>query len=132
MKIITSLLLILGCSCIPNHVQVENDKAENSNSDTLEILVQVKSVLPIGWGTKYSCEIEELYNGTLDGIDSTFVLGISVGQDETYLEMEKCYELHLVKTDRKSKESYMPGGTTGVMDDTRTIWDLTDIKPKDC
>lgn len=106
-------------------------KTKNSSEipDTLQLLLKIKNVLPIGWGIKYSCDIEEVKKGYLHSDQLAIIISVSVGS-EHYLE-----KIHLLETEaellftfinsgRTTDKSYIPAGTTGYLNRKGEIWDI--------
>src|SRR3990172_7052630 len=97
-----TILIILGCknetsletkpdwiqSSSENIIFLNTDKnsyfSETDMYDTLQVLVKIKHVLSIGWGTLYKCQVLEIYKGVLTGIDSIFKMSASVGSENIY------------------------------------------------
>ncbi|MBN1620611.1 hypothetical protein JW890_07800 [candidate division WOR-3 bacterium] len=92
--------------------------------------------LPIGWGTLYRCELQEVIEGEMTGIDSTFTLSASVGSEDMFedihsLSIGEVYFMSFVKTDKITKKPHVPAGTTGMMDKTGAIWNLVYLQKKE-
>ena len=115
-------------------VEIENtDLNDSIQNNTIQIFVKITGMLPIGWGTKYKCEVQEIKKGVLIGIDSTFVMSVSIGSENKYknihfLKSNEIYSVEFVKSERKTDKSYIPAGTTGLLDKNGAIWDLINLK----
>ena len=125
---VISCFLSLYCN---NHIVKGNNQTKVS--DTLRVIVKIKNVLPIGWGTKYKCDVLKVIKGELTSIDSTFVMSASVGseaifKDIDFLKTDEYYDIEFVKSTRKSDKPYIPAGTTGLMDKVGIIWDIINLK----
>ena len=101
----------------------------SQKNDTLRVIVKIKNCLPIGWGTKYNCQIVSILKGKLTNIDSTFIMSTSVGSENIFkdihlLEVGKNYYIEFLRSDRKSSTPYIPAGTTGFMNKKNILWDI--------
>lgn len=101
--------------------------------ENLQVLVRIKNILPIGWGTIYQCEIIEIRKGVLYDIDVNFVMSISAGSEFINnkiheLIINETYLIEFKKTSVKSETTYIPAGTTGLMDNNGMIWNITSLK----
>ena len=101
--------------------------------DTLQLLLQINNILPIGWGTKYTCDIKEVKKGYLDSNQETIIISLSVG-NERFLEnidlIETDSELLVtfVNSGRTTDKPYTPAGTTGFANELGEIWEIITIE----
>lgn len=115
-----------GCNCSESNFNSGKD-------DTLQVVVKINNSLPIGWGILYQCKVVKIMKGKLSDNETTFEMSASVGSESIFkdlqaLDVNKTYFIEFVKSDRKSKTTYIPSGTTGLMDKDGIIWDMTKLK----
>ncbi|MBN1151499.1 hypothetical protein JXA84_09820 [candidate division WOR-3 bacterium] len=111
-------------------------QANLSSESTLMLEIKIINSLPIGWGTLYRCELQEVIDGEMTGIDSTFTLSASVGSENMFenihsLVIGDVYLMSFIKTDKTTKNPHIPAGTTGMMDKTGVIWNLVYLQKKE-
>ena len=110
-------------------------------TDTLILKVKITNQLPIGWGTKYKCEILNIVKGTMPDIDRSnlpetdkgLIFSVSVGSEKLYknihlLQIDEIFIIKFLKTNTYNKEPYLQAGTNGFMDKQGMIWEINSIK----
>jgi len=100
--------------------------------DTFKVLVKIKALLPIGWGTKYKCKILEIKEGILSGTDSSFLMSAATGSEKIYkdillLKANENYLIEFVKSKQKTEANFVPVGTTGFLDKAGVIWNIAKV-----
>jgi len=103
--------------------------ADQKEEAPLQLRLEISSMLPIGWGTKYRCRVEEIERGELRDLAGEITLAASVGSEKLapdihWLQVGGVYRMGFIETRRISETPYLPAGTTGFMDSRRMIWDL--------
>ena len=101
--------------------------------DTLQLLLQINNILPIGWGTKYSCEIEEVKTGYLDSNLTTIIVSVSIGSEHLLenihlLETDSELLITFVNSHKTTNQPYIPAGTTGFINEKGEIWEIVTIE----
>lgn len=109
--------------------------------DTLILKVKITNTLPIGWGTKYKCEIistekgkmPEINRDNLPKTDKGLIFSVSAGSEKLYkdihfLKVDEILVIMFVRTNIYNKEPYLQAGTTGFMDKQGMIWEIKSVK----
>lgn len=105
-------------------------------TDSLSLEAEILNYIPIGWGTFYRCELKEVIDGEIPDIDSVFTMSASVGSEDIFedihsMSIGEVYLMIFVKTDKTTDKSYIPAGTTGLIDNTGNIWVIVYFEKKE-
>lgn len=114
-----SFLFLSLASC-----QSKENQSQMNENDSLEIVVKIKNVMPIGWGYYYKAELLEVISGDFSTIDSTFKFSIIAGAKiENFMKPETLCRMKFMKTNRFN-EKYI----TGLSDKENRTWELVELK----
>ena len=103
--------------------------------DTLQLLLKVNNILPIGWGTKYSCDILEIKKGYLDTSQYSLIFSLAVGSEniiEDFPTLKYGAEriITFSNSHRITDKPYTPAGTTGFVTELGEIWEIVSIESR--
>lgn len=112
---------------LEKYIETENNFKNSSEiPDTLQLSLKIKNVLPIDWGTKYSCDVDEVKKGYLDSNQKTFIISVSIGSEQYLdnihlLEAETKLLITFINSSQTTDKPYIPAGTTGFLNEKGEI-----------
>ncbi|MFT5778167.1 MAG: hypothetical protein ACI837_001123 [Crocinitomicaceae bacterium] len=117
------ILIILCCSIQKETVPKTQLVLDVLYIPPITINVEIEAIMPIGWGTKYRCKIISISSELLPEIDSTFTFSVSVGNKTFNPALGKA-TLTFARTGQMAEHSYIPSGTTGMINKYGEVWNL--------